>query len=486
MEDFDPLYRVPAIPGYRMERLISGGAMGQVYLAIQETLERPVAIKIINPGLNTDTEFRQRFLKEGKIIAQLRHPHIVTIHDIGEYESQYYMVMEYIEGGTLKHRMEKGLSAEPAVGILRQLASALGHAHRQGFIHRDVKPANILFRDDDNAVLTDFGIAKACEDNAPLTATGFAIGTVVYMSPEQAQGTGLDGRSDLYSLGLVFFEMLTGFRPKRTPEGATESLPVELSHYQFLLDRLLAPDPDDRFATAEELIEAIDRRSAVTNNGKTIVLPSGKPPAICEATRARPSQWTRMGVALFMVLAIAVSAGYFINQQSLNPALPVEVSYTYRPVDQLNFRPLKNDSVLRSGDHYQIRFTAEQNGYVYIFQIDSGGAIYQLFPFEKSQDSPNVNINPVQAGATYFIPAEDEAFQLDEQIGQEQIYVLAFQKQHSELENQYRALAEARRDQDQARITASQSQLIDSLQKNQVGTKPVLKFKHSMRGSHDL
>ncbi len=487
MDDLDPLYRVPAIPGYRIERLISGGAMGQVYLAIQEALERPVAIKIINPGLSTDTEFRQRFLKEGKIIAQLRHPHIVTIHDIGEYENQYYMVMEYIEGGTLKQRMEKGLLAEPAVSILRQLASALGHAHRQGFIHRDVKPANILFRDDDNAVLTDFGIAKACEDNAPLTATGFAIGTLLYMSPEQAQGTSLDGRSDLYSLGLVFFEMLTRFRPKRTPEGATESLPVEFSRYQFLLDRMLAPQPDDRFATAEELVEAIDRRSTVAaNNEKTVVLPSAKLPVIRETTRDRPNQWTRISAALFMVLALAVGTGYFIHQQSLNPALPVEVSYTYRPMDQLNFRPMSNDSVLRSGDHYQIRFTPEQKGYVYIFQIDSGGGIYQLFPFEKSQDSPNVNINPVQAGATYFIPAEDEAFQLDEQIGQEQIYVLAFQKQHGELENQYRALAEAWRGQDQARITASQSQLIDSLQKIQVGAQPVLKFKHSMRGSHDL
>jgi serine/threonine-protein kinase PpkA len=135
----------PVIPGYKIQNLISGGAMGQVYLAIQEALDRPVAIKVINPSLSADPMFHQRFLKEGKIVAQLRHPYIVTIHDIGEYQNQYYMVMEYIEGGTLKNRIQNGLSAAQAVGILRQLASALGPAHRQGFIHRDVKPANILF-----------------------------------------------------------------------------------------------------------------------------------------------------------------------------------------------------------------------------------------------------------------------------------------------------------------------------------------------------
>ena len=121
------------------------------------------------------------------------------------------MIMEYVRGGTLRDRIQRGISPEQAVLILRQLAGALGHAHRQGFVHRDVKPANVLFRDDNDAVLSDFGIAKGFEDSVQLTATGLAVGTVLYMSPEQAQGKPLDGRSDLYSLGLVFFEMLAGF-----------------------------------------------------------------------------------------------------------------------------------------------------------------------------------------------------------------------------------------------------------------------------------
>ncbi len=476
---------VPVIPGYKIESRISGGAMGQVYLAIQEALERPVAIKVINPSLSADPVFHQRFLKEGKIVAQLRHPHIVTIHDIGEYQNQYYMIMEYIGGGTLKNRIQKGLSAEQAIVILRQLAGALGYAHRQGFIHRDVKPANILFRDDDNAVLSDFGIAKTCEDSAPLTATGLAIGTVLYMSPEQAQGKTLDGRSDLYSLGLVFFEMLTGFRPDRTPDGLTEALPTELRRYQYLLDGLLARNPDARFATAEQLIKAIDNSDA-NENDVTVVLP---PASLTAAEQRKTNRWFNrytVGSALLAVIILVIGAGYLIQDRLFNDALPVQISYAYRPIDQLNFRPLLGDSALRSGDHYQIRFTPEREGYVYIFQIDSGGAVYRLFPVEDNQVAQAVNVNPVQAGVTYFAPAEDEAFQLDEQVGQEQIYALAFQKRNSALEDQYALLMEARRAQDASRVGELHIQLIDSLQKIQVGALPVLKFKHNPRGSHDL
>ena len=487
-DSIDPLKPAGAmlsIPGYKIESRISGGAMGQVYLAIQEALERPVAIKVINPSLSADPMFHQRFLKEGKIVAQLRHPHIVTIHDIGEYQNQYYMIMEYVGGGTLKNRIQQGLPAEQAIVILRQLASALGYAHRQGFIHRDVKPANILFREDDHAVLSDFGIAKACEDSAPLTATGLAIGTVLYMSPEQAQGKMLDGRSDLYSLGLVFFEMLTGFRPDRTPDGLTEALPVELKRYQYLLDGLLARNPDARFANADQLIKAIDQCNTGENDA-TIALPSVKPPA---AKKRKSNRWFNqytVGTALLIVIVLVSGVGYFIKERLLNHALPVQVSYSYRPIDQLNFRPLIGDSALRSGDHYQIRFTAEQEGYVYIFQIDSSGAVYRLFPLEENPGSQAVNVNPVQAGVTYFVPAEDEAFQLDEQVGQEQIYVLAFQKRNSALEDQYALLMEARRAQDSARVGELHLQLIDSLQKVQVDAMSVLKFKHKPRGSHDL
>ncbi|HRF43864.1 MAG TPA: serine/threonine-protein kinase [Candidatus Competibacteraceae bacterium] len=479
---------VPVIPGYKVEKLISGGAMGQVYLAIQEALERPVAIKVINPSLSIDATFRQRFLKEGKIVARLRHPYILTIHDIGECLNQYYMVMEYVEGGTLKNRIQKGLSAEQAVNILRQIASALGHAHRQGFIHRDIKPANILFRDDNNAVLSDFGIAKACEDSAPLTATGLAIGTILYMSPEQAQGKTLDSRSDLYSLGLVFFEMLTGFRPDRTPDGATELLPAELSHYQRILDRLLARNPNDRFNTAEQLIEAIDDRNEnkiINNkrNDRTVVLSSVKEEKKFDHRFNKYS----IGFVFLLTVILLAGLGYMMRERSLDNALSIDIAYSYRPIDQLNFRSLPNGGILRSGDYYQIRFTPDQDSYIYIFQIDSSGEIYRLFPSDSNNLSQTTIItNPVQAKTTYFIPAQDEAFQLDDQIGQEQIYVLAFQERNINLENQYIALIEARRLQNHSQILALQAQLTDGLKKTQVGVMSVLNFKHTSRGSHDL
>lgn len=475
----------PVIPGYKVEKLINSGAMGQVYLATQEALERPVAIKVITPSLSIDATFRQRFLKEGKIVAQLRHPHIVTIHDIGECLNQYYMIMEYVEGGMLKDRIRTGLSPKQAVNILRQIASALGHAHRQGFIHRDIKPANILFRDDDNAVLSDFGIAKACEDSVQLTATGLAVGTLLYMSPEQAQGRTLDGRSDLYSLGLVFYEMLVGFRPDRTLEGFIERLPPAFSRYQGILDKLLARNLDERFITAEQLIDALDKVGDKEED-ETVILPSA---AKSDGQAKHPRLFNRysMGIALLLVAAVLAGAGYVVWDRPLNSALPVQVSYSYRPADQLNFRTLMNGAVLRSGDRYQIRFTPEQDGYVYIFQIDSSGKIYRLFPFEAGSDAPqNGNINPVRAEATYFVPAEDEAFQLDNQIGQEQIHFLAFRKRNVDLESQYSALVEARRAQDHARIADLQAQLTHSLQKTQLGAMPVINFKHSERGSHDL
>ena len=471
----------PIIPGYRVEKLISGGAMGQVYLAMQEALERPVAIKVITPSLSIDATFRQRFLKEGKIIAQLRHPHIVTIHDIGECLNQYYMVMEYVEGGTLKDHIQRSFSTEQAVKILRQIASALGYAHRHGFIHRDVKPANILFRDDDNAVLSDFGIAKACEDSSHLTATGLAVGTVCYMSPEQAYGITLDGRSDLYSLGLVFFEMLTGFRTSHTLEGHIESLPPELSRYQGILHKLLALNPDERFATAEQLIDAIDKLGDQKND-KTIVLPGIK-----GGKKARRSFGLyATGIMLLLVAALLAGLGYLIWNRFSSPDLAVQVSYLYRPTDQLNFQPLLDGSVLHSGDHYQIRFTPEQDGYVYVFQIDSSGAIYLLFP-SQGGDVPQVsNVNPVQAGVTYYLPATDEAFQLDEQVGHEQIRFLALRRRHLALEEQYAALVEARRAQDHTRMAESQIQLTQSLQSMQVGARSMLNFKHNARGSHEL
>ena len=256
------------IPGYDMEGEIGEGAMATVYLATQRSLERKVALKVMAAALAADPSFCERFLREGKTLARLSHPHTVTIHDIGNVGELYYMAMEYLPNGTLKERIAAGLSPEQGLTYIRQIASALGYAHAQGLVHRDVKPANILFRADGVAVLSDFGIAKSLDDRTQFTQAGFAVGTPSYMSPEQARGQEIDGRADLYALGVVLYEILVG----KLPYNGTDALSTALAHlteplpelplhhgrYQEILRKLLAKDPAERFPDAAALLVALD------------------------------------------------------------------------------------------------------------------------------------------------------------------------------------------------------------------------------------
>jgi serine/threonine-protein kinase PpkA len=260
---------VPDIPGYRILEQIGQGGMATVYLAIQENLDRKVALKVMEPALVRDRSLCQRFLKEGKFVARMSsHPDIVTIYDIGCHRDHYYMAMEYISGGTLKERIAEGKALDEPLTVIRQVSSALWHAHQSGIIHRDVKPGNILFRDDGSAVLTDFGIAKADDSETQFTRVGFTVGSPAYMSLEQRIGGHIDARSDLYSLGVVLYEMLTGVKPFTgmssdaigfaQKDGPVPRLPEHHAAYQGLIDRLLAKQPQDRFADAQKLTDAID------------------------------------------------------------------------------------------------------------------------------------------------------------------------------------------------------------------------------------
>src|SRR5690606_30466750 len=198
------------IPGYRIIRKIAQGGMSTVYLAIQISVGRVVALKVMSPTLNGDPSFSERFQREANIVGQLSHPNIVAIYDIGRHENWNYIAMDYLPGGSVHDRMMKGITASEALGITRDIAIALDHAHEKGYVHRDIKPENILFRADNSAVLTDFGVAKGVGVVSRMTNVGQVVGTPHYMSPEQTRGRDLDARSDLYSLGVVFYEMLTG------------------------------------------------------------------------------------------------------------------------------------------------------------------------------------------------------------------------------------------------------------------------------------
>jgi serine/threonine-protein kinase PpkA len=252
------------IPGYQIQREIGRGGMATVYLAIQESLDRPVVLKILDTSAADKAEdLISRFLAEGRIVASLNHPNIITIYDIGiANDSDLYISMEYVQGGDLKQRLELSITPEEALRYLSQIASALGEAHKHGIIHRDVKPANVLFRDD-TPLLSDFGIAKAINADADLTSTGIFLGSPNYVSPEQADGVKLDGRSDLYSLGCIFYEMLAGKKPYisdsiidvviQHKQAPIPKLPDELKEYQGLVNKLMAKKREERFPDAETL-----------------------------------------------------------------------------------------------------------------------------------------------------------------------------------------------------------------------------------------
>ena len=288
------------IPGYKILETIGKGGMATVYLATQKSLNRQVALKVLSPDLVISPEFCRRFLKEGKIVAQLSHPNIITIYDIGNYENYFFMSMEYIEGGSLRSRIDGGMEEDLAISITRQVAEALGYSHDRGFLHRDIKPHNILFRSDNSVVLSDFGIAKNLADNVELTQDGQALGSPLYMSPEQIRGTPQDIRSDLYSLGVVMYQMLAGYAPylASTAESTARMhlscpiprLPKEYEHYQPVISRLLAKSPINRFPSAWELIRDLKQRrnEASSRDGLESVQPSAYERDHVASGRAEP------------------------------------------------------------------------------------------------------------------------------------------------------------------------------------------------------
>ena len=256
------------IPGYSIARKLGQGGMASVYLATQHSFERDVALKVMSPLLNSDPSFAARFKREARIVAQLSHASIVPVFDVGEHQSCHYLSMEYLSGGDLKHRLLQGEhDLSLALNVCIALSGALDAAHRKGFVHRDIKPENILFREDGTPVLTDFGIARAVDSGRSMTLAGMLVGTPDYMSPEQVKGLELDGRSDLYSLGIVFFEILTGSVPFKADSNLSvalkqlgeqlPALPAEYAAYQEFLDCLTAKDREQRFASGAEVVRAL-------------------------------------------------------------------------------------------------------------------------------------------------------------------------------------------------------------------------------------
>jgi serine/threonine-protein kinase len=321
---------------FDVERLLGVGGMGSVYVGRDVTLDRPVAIKVVNPDVALAPTVRARFLAEARTVARLRHPHVVAVHAAGEADGMLYFVMEYVPGESLRDRLARDgrFDDRAAIVVLRDLARALGYAHAQGIVHRDVKPENVLLdRESGRAMLTDFGVAQAlaaqAEGDGRLTGLGIVLGSPRYMSPEQAAGERrLDGRSDVYALGLVAYEMFAG-EPAVTATSAATILVKHLTEKPTpiatrsarvtpeladVIERALEKDPAHRWPTADAMADALEAALASWDGAPLPARPLGAgratadapPPAAAPAAPARHRRALLVGGALALAAAAAL------------------------------------------------------------------------------------------------------------------------------------------------------------------------------------
>jgi serine/threonine protein kinase len=325
--------------GYQIVEQVGQGGMATVYKAYQLGLNRYVAVKVLPPIHAKQPGFSERFRREAEAIASLNHPNILPVYDSGQEREYSFIVMRYVEDArTLNQVMNTPLSLSQATGLIEQIAAALDYAHRQGVIHRDVKPSNVLL-DGDWALLTDFGLAKMTQDSVRLTGTGVGIGTPAYMSPEQGQGQFVDNRTDIYALGIILFEMLTGHIPHNaeTPvaivfKRATEPLPLPRAlnpdipeAVERVILKALAREPNDRFTSAGALVTALKEAVSgapplpadaqpLSETGEETVTPLPSSEVSARAPARWPAPWAWLvgigGLAVVVVLLfIALQSG---------------------------------------------------------------------------------------------------------------------------------------------------------------------------------
>ncbi|MDA0679503.1 MAG: protein kinase [Proteobacteria bacterium] len=257
----------PLIKGYRFLKRLAVSEHSAVYVARKESVDVNMVLKVLRqvPDVSDGLGAFDRFLQEYEMIAGLHHPNIVKIYDLGVSDDHAHIAMEYVPGGDLRKRIDEGILQADAVEYMRQIASALSKLHSLGILHRDLKPGNIMVRDDNTLVLIDFGLAKRMRLEQEITGNGEIFGTPYYMSPEQGHAGDVDERSDIYALGVIFYEMLTGKKPYLGPDAMSiilkhtkapvPILPHRLSQYQALLNMLLAKRPQDRLQSAKEVLD---------------------------------------------------------------------------------------------------------------------------------------------------------------------------------------------------------------------------------------
>ena len=323
---------------YEVQAPLGAGGMGVVYRALDTNLNRPVAIKFLSDDL-ANPAARRRFQREAQTASSLNHPHIVTVHDAGEFEGRQYLVTEFVDGGTLRDWTRGAKRGwRQTIELLTGVADGLAAAHQAGILHRDIKPENILITKSGYAKLADFGLAKlheaATSDDATRTVTetrtraGIIVGTVAYMSPEQASGQPLDARSDIFSFGVVLYEVLAGQRPftgasdpdvlhaiiHRPAGPLPEDVPLPL---RMVVEKALEKDPADRFQSMRDMV--VDLRRVVRQSAEA-------PPAL--PTMRRSSAWTTLAGGGRSTVVVLVAAGALFVSRFRQPAEPARREYT--------------------------------------------------------------------------------------------------------------------------------------------------------------
>ena len=327
---------------YSVLSKIGGGGMADVWLAEDTTLQRRIALKVLHPRLAQDREFVMRFQREAESAAGLQHPNVVAVFDRGEWEGTYYIAMQYVEGPTLKQLIDSGITIEQGVAVIRQVLQAAGYAHRQGIVHRDLKPQNVIVDPEGKAVVTDFGIARA--GVSEITQTGSVMGTPHYLSPEQAQGFEVTAVSDLYSIGVMLYEALTGRVPfegesavavamkqvSQMPQRPSSIQPRVSPALDAVVMRALEKDPGQRFQSADAFIAALDqamREPGAAGRGTTSF--AALPPVVAvpgdeeedpEAKRKRRRNWWIL--AALVAILIGALIGIFASRGNPTTDVP--------------------------------------------------------------------------------------------------------------------------------------------------------------------
>ena len=280
--------------GYRIDELIGRGGMGVVYRAYDLRLKRTVALKLMAPELALDQRFRERFSREAELAMSLEHPNVVPIHDAGDIDGRLYLAMRYVEGTDLRALLQAEGALDPAraLAICGQVANALDAAHAKGLVHRDVKPSNVLLDASEHVYLADFGLTRRLDEQGGPAGEGRSVGTPAYLAPEQIEGGPVDGRADVYSLGCLLYECLTGETPfargsrlavawahlEEEPPSASERRPELPEAIDAVIRKAMAKEPDDRYTTCAALITAAEealglRRPPAAARAGAVILP---------------------------------------------------------------------------------------------------------------------------------------------------------------------------------------------------------------------